>query len=677
MTTPYSCFFSSHHRKTLPHHTSRHSPDDDSANVAMKQTLTAIYKNDLSGLQSVLHAGLFNINSRITQDNNTALGFASAKGKTTIVSFLLEQPGIDINLENNDGHSPLMLALMKGHQDVAEQLLEQDNIEVCQHQRLRGRTALHIAAAKGYLHVVKLLLNKGAPINQIDRAGFSALSLATKCCHAKVVRLLLSQEGINLGLSSEGAAAHQPMTSPFFIAASKGYSNIIHVFLEVLKDRPQDLQELANQTDQWGAKPISIAAENNNLDIVRLLAPLTHSSSVSSHSVSSRSHRGSPYSSGLFILGPSHNSYSYGTPSPLQVIKDSATQGGLPLQIFGNGMQDKSWHQFKKLRLHLGAFAIVHCHGDWDKRLQKHTLSLSEQESIPTTQVALELYKMGVRDMTFFSCKIGMAAQRCMQRINHDPDWPKPIDPSLRITFVGGENSTLVSTNIDDVHARQTDYLSYRNGQKNPEQRSILENMTINGMAVLSYSVDTQSMNIKHKSPLKMEERTLSEEQKQIVQGNWLLKRIERGQAKFEKVKAMIEATPNLVNYRGVTGVTPLFFAVDVGHVETVRWLLEKGALVNQINNFGSTPLHIASKLGRLHIAKCLLDQGAAVNQANIFGVTPLHIAAHQGNFAITQHLLAKGAQVNQVDNNGRTPLDFAAKKGHEPIVQLLMAHAV
>jgi ankyrin repeat protein len=54
-----------------------------------------------------------------------------------------------------------------------------------------GRTALHYAAANGYLEVVEVLLDAGAQVNPSDNDGFTPLHRAVQGAHRDVVRRLM------------------------------------------------------------------------------------------------------------------------------------------------------------------------------------------------------------------------------------------------------------------------------------------------------------------------------------------------------------------------------------------------------------------------------------------------------------------------------------------------------
>jgi hypothetical protein len=73
-------------------------------------------------------------------------------------------------------------------------------------------------------------------------------------------------------------------------------------------------------------------------------------------------------------------------------------------------------------------------------------------------------------------------------------------------------------------------------------------------------------------------------------------------------------------------GITPLMYAAEVGSLDVMRLLIERGADVNAQNAFGSTALMwSASDPAKVRL---LLDHGAQVNTAARSGRTALIIAA-------------------------------------------------
>jgi hypothetical protein len=92
-------------------------------------------------------------------------------------------------------------------------------------------------------------------------------------------------------------------------------------------------------------------------------------------------------------------------------------------------------------------------------------------------------------------------------------------------------------------------------------------------------------------------------------------------------------------------------------------------------NNDLKKELLIAIERGHLDIVKLLIEKGAQVDEARIGdSVTPLLIAAGHGHLEIVKLLIEKGAQVNQARiSDGGLPLFFAAQNGHAEVVELLI----
>ncbi len=119
-------------------------------------------------------------------------------------------------------------------------------------------------------------------------------------------------------------------------------------------------------------------------------------------------------------------------------------------------------------------------------------------------------------------------------------------------------------------------------------------------------------------------------------------------------------------------GITPLMYAAEIGSVDAMRLLLDRGADVNAQNAFGSTALMWSvSDPAKVRL---LLDRGAQVNTAAKSGRTALIIAAFTNPSAdVVRLLLAKGAQVNVMDRRHVTPMNGATFGNDTATVRLLL----
>ena len=119
-------------------------------------------------------------------------------------------------------------------------------------------------------------------------------------------------------------------------------------------------------------------------------------------------------------------------------------------------------------------------------------------------------------------------------------------------------------------------------------------------------------------------------------------------------------------------GITPLMYAAEVGSLDAMRLLIDRGADVNAQNAFGSTALMWSvSDPAKVRL---LLDHGAQVNIAARSGRTALIIAAFTNPSAeVVRLLLAKGARVDVMDQRHVTPLNAATFGNDTATVRLLL----
>ncbi|XP_041132193.1 protein phosphatase 1 regulatory subunit 12A-like isoform X2 [Polyodon spathula] len=155
--------------------------------------------------------------ANVNQPDNegwTPLHAAASCGFTEIAGFLIKK-GARVAAVNSEGELPLDVAqesamerllqaeIKKQGVDVesarqeekrmmlqdAQQLVNQGKVTVSRHPKT-GATDLHVAAAKGYLEVIKLLLKAGFDVNVKDNDGWSSLHAAAHWGQVEVCRLL-------------------------------------------------------------------------------------------------------------------------------------------------------------------------------------------------------------------------------------------------------------------------------------------------------------------------------------------------------------------------------------------------------------------------------------------------------------------------------------------------------
>jgi ankyrin repeat protein len=153
----------------------------------------------------------------------TPLSRAAQKGyEAIIVKLLLATEGIDVDLKDKYGRTPLLWAAANGHEAVVKLLLATEGIDVDLKDKY-GRTPLSWAAANGHKAIIKLLLPKGNARTE-DTVGRTPLSFAAKNGHDAVAMALLRHDSID-----------------------------------------------PDQEDHYGSTPLSIAVRNSRIKIVNML----------------------------------------------------------------------------------------------------------------------------------------------------------------------------------------------------------------------------------------------------------------------------------------------------------------------------------------------------------------------------------------------------------------------
>ena len=132
----------------------------------------------------------------------------------------------------------------------------------------------------------------------------------------------------------------------------------------------------------------------------------------------------------------------------------------------------------------------------------------------------------------------------------------------------------------------------------------------------------------------------------------------------------------------GVTGITPLHDAADVGDTRSIALLLDRDeTLADAVTDRGCTALHVAARHGYRDVVDQLLSHNAYVDQPGAdsrgLGVQPLHLSAENGGVDAVRALLAAGANPNATrkfcGKAGVTALHLAVMRGHTEVATILL----
>ena len=194
--------------------------------------IDACFYNHKGVVEALLKRKDIDINNQGGPEKKTALHWAIKKGHLDIVRMLIKNKGkdININLQDNQGYTPLNTACANGHKGVVEALLKRGGINV-NLQNNQGYTPLIKACIYGYKDVVKALLEwddwEDIDVNLQDNQGYTPLINACFYNHKGVVEALLKRKDIdinNQGGPEKKTALHW--------AIEKGHLDIVRILIK-------------------------------------------------------------------------------------------------------------------------------------------------------------------------------------------------------------------------------------------------------------------------------------------------------------------------------------------------------------------------------------------------------------------------------------------------------------
>ena len=132
---------------------------------------------------------------------------------------------------------------------------------------------------------------------------------------------------------------------------------------------------------------------------------------------------------------------------------------------------------------------------------------------------------------------------------------------------------------------------------------------------------------------------------------------------------ALLAAPKINVNAANQYNETPLMYVALIGDLPRVKALVAKGA---KVNKEGWTPLHYAAVKARSAVAKFLLDSGALPNELSPEGDTALILAVRADSVETVQVLVNGGADPSFSNLKAQDAIDVARSRGKEDLAKAL-----
>jgi ankyrin repeat protein len=126
-------------------------------------------------------------------------------------------------------------------------------------------------------------------------------------------------------------------------------------------------------------------------------------------------------------------------------------------------------------------------------------------------------------------------------------------------------------------------------------------------------------------------------------------------------------------NTKDSGGMTPLYRAVERGHLQTAEVLLRDPRIdVTVSKSFLGNLVTLAVKAKDYKLTQLLLDHGINPDAVTVFGNSPLHIASENGQLDLVTVLLSYDANRSLINDDGKTASQVARDNGYDDIANYI-----
>lgn len=229
----------------------------------------AMNKNDEKKVWEMLNTPGINVNVK-DQEGNTLLIWATKKRNMDIVSLLLEKGGVNLDVQTKDSFNttPLLHATLSGNINLVNLLLEKlgNKLDV-NAKNNAGLSPLMYALKSNKKEIALLLIEKGGDqlnINAKDTEGNSPIHLAVINEDLKIITLLLEKWNAKIDVNSPNNSGNTPLHMAVFFGNKEIVTLLLEKGADVNAKNNDNETPLSNATGEIKELLEKYAKDNNN-----------------------------------------------------------------------------------------------------------------------------------------------------------------------------------------------------------------------------------------------------------------------------------------------------------------------------------------------------------------------------------------------------------------------------
>ncbi|KAL3269656.1 hypothetical protein HHI36_008719 [Cryptolaemus montrouzieri] len=618
--------------------------------------------------------------------NQTAVHIVASRQTgtaTAILRILLAAAEKDIRLKTDGkGKIPLLLAVEAGNQSMVRELLHVLSAEQLNTQSATGDAAIHLAARRKDIDMVRILVDCGTPIDIQNGNGQTALHIAAAEGDEVLVKYFY-------GVRASASIVDNQDRTPMHLAAENGHANIIELLCDKFK------ASILERTKD-GSTLMHIASLNGHADCAMML-----------------------FKKGVYVHMPNkdgarslHTAARYGHVG----IINTLLQRGEKVDVTTNENYTAlhiAVESCKPIVVEtlLGYGADVHVRGGKLKETALHIAARVEDGE----RCALMLLKSGAspniltddgQTPVHVAARYGnLQTLLLLLEDGGDPEFPNkhgetPLHLASRgcqpevvkqlIKYVKdkkGEDRAkhyINTTNNNDETALH--YVctvpSEKVIMKNADRRvvkQLLENgadvklQTKQHESVFHYVATAGNNNVLVEMISHMDPQDAQKALNRQNSNGWTSLMIASNKGHTNMVNNLLTNSAR-VDVFDIEGRSALHLAAEHGYLQVCGLLLDHKAFINSKARNGQTALHLAAKYGFIHLVRFLIkEHNAVVDILTLKKQTPLHLASAAGQIEVCKLLLELGASIDATDEQGQKPIHAACSNNHSDVAKLFL----
>ena len=608
------------------------------------------------------------VNERYTKDKYTLLHIAILAKNEVVASVLTKNDSADLEIQDDYGRTPLLLAAEENLPGVVQHLLTK-GVYVDTKDNY-GHTPMYAAVKNGQPQMARLLLEKGADVKVRDKYGCTACTLAEIEWHRKVMDLLECStvdpncEEVCQAVESRDLDSIRNMLAPEGISITQ----------EI-----EGLKEVIDLIEAQHCKKVCQAVESKDLDSIRSMLEqkeisITQALDGHENTLLYLAIQNDWNELARFVIDfivdqedqkpeimhdpkftPLHWAVAAGKKSMVQLLIRSKLTGSKRVDL---EREDKEGQTALQLAIRKQQTGI-------------EKLLLAEAAE-PTPQPAPDAAVQESREAATLDTEI---SQDSPPAASSQPNEPQPsLQPVLGA-------ATSPSKLEEDLMA------AAKNGDLDTAQSLVQQGASadqVDNTGQLPFMAAAQAGHLEVAKFLAQQATAVAMEQLLKKSPGLINKQYKDGYtllhiailAENVAIASMLTKNDSAdLEIKDDYGRTPLLLAAEGNLLGVAQHLLrtkDKGVDVNTEDDYGHTPMHAAAKNGHRHLAELLLENKATIEAQDECQNTPLHWAAREGRKEVVELLLENGADIKATDEYGRTARTLAEIEWHVKVKDLL-----